>query len=89
MKTDIIKRNPDVIFTEFNEDLILLNPNNGKYIKINKSASEIWNLTDKPISLNKLLTELSKIYNEDIYIIENDTKDFLNRAIKVDIIKLC
>ena len=62
-KKAVISRNQDCISTSLDNNLVILNTNNGKFIKLNYTAQLIWeNIEDSP-SYNEMIGRLNKLTN--------------------------
>lgn len=44
-------------------ETVIMNMNNGNYVGLNTVASDIWQLLEKPNSLQGIVSELMKVYN--------------------------
>jgi hypothetical protein len=75
--TIVLGRNNEQIFSEIDEEIVMLNIPNGEYYNFNSVASVIWNHFNQPKSLNSLLTFLQEKYQVSKVACEKDTKHFV------------
>lgn len=87
-KKNKIVRCKNSILSSVNNQNIILDINTGKFIKINQTGKDIFQLTSKKISYSALLLKLSKMYDADESSIENDVKIFLNACIKEKLLSI-
>ncbi|MBN2480763.1 MAG: lasso peptide biosynthesis PqqD family chaperone [Bacteroidales bacterium] len=71
----ILQRKPDLLFNEIEGEVVMLSIENSEYYGMDKVGSRIWELLEKPITLNQLISKLMEEYEvneqhckEDIYI---------------------
>ena len=78
-------KNPKCIYKKIDEIGVILEPESGKFIELNSTALEIWNLLDEindPELIKKCLLE--KYEKEEA--INNDITEFINNALIANII---
>lgn len=58
--------NPDVVYTQIDEDIVMMGPEDGMYYAANPVGATIWNLLmSKPLSLKALYEYIEKNYDVD------------------------
>ena len=77
--------NPNVISSVLGDELILLDMDSGLYLKLNSSASLVWDFLKEGDSKESIYTRLKKIYPN--YSIEKDLDIFFDDAIKKGLLK--
>ena len=81
-----LSKNPKCIYKEVDNIGVILEPESGKFIELNKTALIIWNMLDKTNNLTDLKNKLFEMY-ETTECIEQDVNVFINNALKANIIK--
>ena len=78
----LIARNPEVCAAELDGEVCLFEPLKAEYLNLNKTGSAIWNLLEKPTTLDLLLTELQNLYAVDSPTCRQETEAFISEALK-------
>jgi hypothetical protein len=79
--------NPDVVYTNIENDIVMMLPEDGSYYSINEIGTEIWNLLSaKPSSLEALCRYVQEHYEvtEEQSIVDIST--FLNTMLEQKIV---
>ena len=64
MNSKLIRRNPDVMFSEVDAEIILMNLESGAYFNLNPVGSEIWKLIgDEGNTSDAIASELTEIFD--------------------------
>ena len=83
--TDMMIINEDVVFTQIDEDIVMMDPENGAYHGLNTVGAELWNLLDsKPMVLNDMVSYLKETYELDDVIATTDVHAFVEAMLKQD-----
>ena len=72
-----VKKNPKVVATVQGDELILLNPESGKYFGANQTGGVIWSLLSKFDTVDQIVSELAKEFEEDQATIKAAVEQFL------------
>lgn len=81
--TNKLTINPDVVYTQIDDDIVLMGPADGMYYSINAVGSEIWSLLQtNPMSLNALCTQIRTTYNVDEEQCHSDTAMFIDTMVE-------
>lgn len=76
-----------LVWEEVNGDLVVLDPKQGKYFNLNKTASEIWKSLKKPLTEEKIVNKLHLKYKrEGREKIVREVKECLVRLFKYKVI---
>ena len=78
-------KNPKCIYKKIDEIGVILEPESGKFIELNSTALEIWNLLDKINDPELIKTSLLEKYEKE-EAINNDITQFINNAMVANII---
>ena len=83
--TDMMTINDDVVFTQIDEDIVMMDPESGEYHGLNMVGAELWNLLDsKPMVLNDMVSYLKETYELDDVIATTDVHAFVEAMLKQD-----
>ena len=75
-----VKRKEDqMIISELEDDLIMMDLENGAYLSLNKTARIIWEKLDSPVKVSEIVTYLSKRFDVDEDQCFSETVSFLQR----------
>jgi len=78
-------KNPKCIYKKIDEIGVILEPESGKFIELNSTALEIWNLLEKINDPELIKTSILKKYEKN-EAINNDINEFINNALVANII---
>jgi hypothetical protein len=78
-------KNPKCIYKKIDESGVILEPESGKFIELNSTALEIWNLLDEMNKLEQIKTTLLEKYEEE-EALNDDLTEFINSALAANII---
>lgn len=81
-----LRKNPKCIYKEVDNVGVILEPESGRFIELNKTALIIWNMLDKTNNLPELKNKLFEMY-EATESLEQDLNVFINNALKANIIR--
>jgi hypothetical protein len=73
----IIQRDPEVIFSEADQDLIMVSISTGCYYGLSDVAREIWDAIERPKKISDLVGGLTASYNINSSLCEEQTLSFL------------
>ncbi len=75
-------QNKEVFATDLDNEVCIFNPENGEYINLNTTATEIWNIIEESKNIDSILDSLHKIYEGELEIIKENLLEFLEEGIK-------
>lgn len=87
-KMNIYQRNLDLIVEEIDNELLILDVNNGKYFALNSVSNDIWKILENPLNVNEIISELTKIYDVDYKKCEEDTFVAIKKMLRLKIINV-
>ncbi|TNE55630.1 MAG: PqqD family protein [Bacteroidetes bacterium] len=79
-------QNKDLISTKLDEELIMLDIDQGKYFGLNPVAVRIWELIESPKSLDELCEALLQEYEVSPALCQQDTAVHLEEMIRMNLI---
>jgi len=74
--------------TEMDGEIVMMDLNKGKYYSFNSVGSRIWQLVEKPFSVNALISVLLEEFNVDEKTCEDTVLDFLNKVYNDELISI-
>lgn len=80
------QRKSQVVFSEIDNEYVLMSENNGEYYGFNAIASEIWQLLEKPIALNSIIDMLTQTFDVTSDDCKSDVLEFINKLIDKQLI---
>ena len=83
----IIMRNPDMLASAMDEEIVMMSIQRGEYYGLDKVGSRIWNLIEKPICVNDMITLLLDEYEIDRENCEKDVLEFLEELLEKGLVK--
>lgn len=86
--TSILKRNPNLISSCINDEIVIFDEEHGFYFSMNKIGTQIWNFLDQERRLSELLEDLLQIYDISESSCERDLQGFLNQLLEKKIIQV-
>ena len=76
-------RNSKTISGRLHDELVMMDLNQGKYFSLNPVATRIWDLLEKPMTLEELCVLLSDEYDVGTEQCLNDVEEHLNEMIRL------
>lgn len=84
----IIKKHSELLSSEIDNEIVMMNVENGKYYGLNTIGSEIWKLLSSPKKVDEIYSYLLSIYNVEKSICKNEVTQFLNHLVKENLIEI-
>ncbi len=75
----LYKRKPNITFTEIDNEIVLVHPEEGKYYSFNKVGSVIWKLLEEVISVEQLKEKLMQQFSVSEEQCLQEVSDFLKQ----------
>ncbi len=82
------RRNPDLVYSEIDNEVVILSIANGEYYNLNSVGSDIWHLLDNESSFKNLLSQLMQTYQVSEEACLSDTMAFLQNSLNNNIIEI-
>lgn len=79
-------RNSQTLSGRLSDELVMMDINKGKYFSLNKVATRIWDLLEKPLDLQKLCETLRLEYEVDEEKCQREVKEHLSEMIKLGLV---
>lgn len=78
---------PAVISEPMEDEVVVINLDNGCYYNLNMTAAQVWNYLDQGYSLNSIASYAEKIYPGETANIRSDLKLFIKRLIDEQLVR--
>ncbi|CAA0096608.1 Uncharacterised protein [BD1-7 clade bacterium] len=78
-----IGRNPDILFSDVDQEIILMNLESGSYFTLNAVGSEIWNLLESDMSIDALVNELITRFEISVEDCQKSVMTYMQKLIDV------
>lgn len=76
-----ICRNPSVLYTEIDQQYVLMNAEKGLYFELNSVGSEIWQQLESPLSVESLCLNLNEVFEVEASNCQQETLVFLDKLL--------
>ena len=73
----IVERNHEIDATDLDGEKVMMDLDKGQYFMLNEVGGDIWELTEKPISVQNIMESLRKEYEVSAEECEHAVKEFL------------
>ena len=87
-KDTYISIEKNIVSSDHEGEKVILNINEGRYLKLNNIASKIFEICKDGISFGELVKKLSVEFNGESIVIENDCKNFFKKTSSYQVFKL-
>ena len=78
----IIARNEEIMASDMDNEIVMMNIETGKYYNLGKTGSAIWGVLEKPMSVGELIEKLVALYDISREQCEKDTLPFLTKLVE-------
>lgn len=87
--TSVISKKAELLSSEVDGEVVMMNIETGRYIGMNHVGSEIWKILEEgPLSVNQICKELLLSYKIDQTTCEQEALSFCNQMLKEKLIEL-
>ena len=84
----IVRRNPALVFTDLDDALVMLDPEQGRYYELDRTGARIWTLLEVARSAADMRDALLLEYDVTPERCEREVLAFLNQALELRIVEL-
>lgn len=82
------ERNKKTISGKLHDELVMMDMDQGKYFSLNQTATVIWELLERPLTIEELCEKLTEEFEIDREQCEADTKQYLGEMMKLGLIRI-
>ena len=86
--SSVIRRNPNQVFSEVDDEVVMLSITNSEYYNLNEIGSIIWRQLKESTSLNKLISKLTQEFEVSEDECRTDVLPFINELLELGIIEM-
>ncbi|GAB4303350.1 MAG: PqqD family protein [Marinilabiliales bacterium] len=86
--TDKVGRHPDMLYSQLDDEIVMMSIENGEYYGLNEIASRIWELLKKDMQVSDIISELMNEYEVDEETCKNDVFEFLSEMMEKKLIQI-
>ena len=87
METNIIlTRSDEYLSHEVDNEMVMMNVNNGLYVSLNETGKSIWLILEEPKSVDEIIENLAADYQVTTEQCKNDTLPFIEKLIDKKIV---
>ena len=86
-KKTLLFRNPDIVFSEIDNEVVMLGPGMSKYFGMAKSAARIWQILEKQINYTNLCQNLIDEFEVTPDQCETDVLPFLSLLCQYNLVQ--
>ena len=73
------RKDNNLIVSELDDDLVMMNIESGSYLSLNKTGRIIWEQLEQPVLVGNIIQYLMNRFSVDEKICTTETLDFLNK----------
>jgi hypothetical protein len=85
LSTIIQQNDKKFLANTLGEEMVMMNMVNGDFISMNKVGTDIWNLSQQPLSVNELIQKLVKLYDITEPECLSETMQFLQASMEQEL----
>lgn len=82
----ILARNPDLMWSEIDGEIVLLAADTGSYFTFDRVASDIWRQMAEPLAVRTIVDRLCQTSDAPRAVIEADAMRFLDHAVARNVV---
>lgn len=82
----MLQRNSDLLFNQVDGEVVMLSMETSSYYGLDKTASRIWELLEKPISFSEVISNLVNEYDVSKEQCQMDTIVFINKLVEKNLV---
>src|SRR5690606_8349229 len=84
----LLVRNPEIFASEIDDEMVMMDGEQGLYFGLNSVARAIWELLEKPLTYEALLQALTERYEVDAERCRADVEPFLRKMLESRLIRI-
>ena len=82
----VVERNPEIIFTDLDDTIVMMDADKGTYYELDPVGSRIWSLLENAASVTQLCDGLVEEYDVTPGVCRRDVLAFLEQAGALEVI---
>lgn len=85
--TSVISRNPEAVYTEIEQEMVMLEPKKAVFCHVNPIGTVLWSLLDgKVLSLDALCNHIHQQYDVTHAQCVEDVRQFINEMVALNLL---
>ena len=89
LKMEKYIRNSNTISGRLHDELVMMDPEQGKYFSLNQVATRIWDLLEAPESIEGLCAKLSAEYEVDSWQCQEEVASYIREMVGLRLLLRC
>ena len=85
--SSMLARNEDIIFTELDDAIVMMDVDEGRYYELDPVAARVWVLVGERRTMRSICDALMEEYDVSAEICEQDTREFVRTAVEMRIMR--
>lgn len=85
---ELIVRDPDMIAAEMDGDLVMMSIEQGRYYGIGGVGTRVWELLEKPTSVDQLCAAILEEYDVDEDVCRGDIRAYVEKLLGMGLLQL-
>jgi hypothetical protein len=86
--TSKVQRNPGMITSNLDGEIVMMSVEHGEYYGLDEIGTRIWELLEKPITVEELISSLTHEFEVERLECEHDTLEFLDELLSKKLIQI-
>ncbi|MCG2784734.1 MAG: PqqD family peptide modification chaperone [Anaerolineae bacterium] len=83
-----LKRAENILFSEIDQDKVMIDIERGAYFGMNPVAGEIWDLLEAPLTPQQVIQKLMSLYEVDAETCQTETLQVLQRMVRLKLVEV-
>jgi len=84
----IVSRAKDILFSQFDEEFLAIDPQAGFIYSLNETASLVWELIAEPVSVDAVCNQLQEGFTVDAETCQKDIIELLSGLLNASLVKV-
>ena len=84
----LVRRSENILFSEIDQDKVMIDIERGAYFGMNPVAGEIWDMLEVPQTPQQVIEKLLALYEVDVETCQTETMQVLQRMARLKLIEL-
>jgi len=80
-------RNSKTISGRLSDEMVMMDIDHGKYFSLNPVATRIWDLLERPLTIDELCLILMNEYNVDTELCRTDVDEYLSVMVTIGMVQ--
>ena len=84
----IVQRNDDIIFTDLDDTIVMMDPEQGTYYELDAVGTQIWTLLENASSVTDLCDALAVVYDVTPDVCRRDVLEFIEKVLEMGVVRV-